>query len=401
MHRWPALAAASLVAASLLPVAPASAASSGSDGSSKSERIAQVQEQLGEASRAEVGASARLQTIADRRATLDAKVAALDREIGTVRARVAARRREESMLAAAARTLDRRVERNAVRLRAAKQRFDDTAAALYSGNAEAGVAYTSLVFDASSVNEIGSGRVYLEHVADARQHALAAVEALRARNTRLRRSAAAQHTRVERERQAALSEAQTLRGLRAQQAVQRDAAAHAEASAQVVVAKIRDRKAQYAAELTALQATSTQIRALLYDLQRSEPRRAHFHAARPVPGYITSGFGWRYHPVLGYSRMHTGVDFHAGYGEPIHAAAAGEVVWAGVRGGYGNCVVIDHGGQFATLYGHASALYVTVGDRVNTGATIAAVGQSGLATGPHLHFEVRILGNPVDPAAYL
>ena len=146
---------------------------------------------------------------------------------------------------------------------------------------------------------------------------------------------------------------------------------------------------------------STQIRSLLYDLQVNQPRASNFHAERPVPGAITSGFGPRYHPVLGYGRMHTGIDFAAPYGSSIQAAAPGRVVWSGVRGGYGNTVVVDHGNQYATLYGHASELYVDVGEEVGIGETIAAAGATGLATGPHLHFEVRILGNPVDPAQYL
>jgi murein DD-endopeptidase MepM/ murein hydrolase activator NlpD len=107
------------------------------------------------------------------------------------------------------------------------------------------------------------------------------------------------------------------------------------------------------------------------------------------------------HPILHITRMHTGVDMEAVPGEPIRAAAAGVVAFAGVRGGYGNTVIIDHGNQFATLYGHASALRVSTGQSVQAGQIIALAGSTGLATGPHLHFEVRILGKPVDPAAYL
>ncbi len=118
---------------------------------------------------------------------------------------------------------------------------------------------------------------------------------------------------------------------------------------------------------------------------------------RPVPGAITSGFGMRFHPILGYTRMHTGVDMHAAYGEPIKAAASGRIIFAAVRGGYGNCIIIDHGGGMTTLYGHQSSLNVSYDDHVTAGDVIGYVGSSGLATGPHLHFEVRIWGKPVDP----
>jgi murein DD-endopeptidase MepM/ murein hydrolase activator NlpD len=95
--------------------------------------------------------------------------------------------------------------------------------------------------------------------------------------------------------------------------------------------------------------------------------------------------------------MHTGIDIGAGYGAPIHAAGGGEVIFSGYRNGYGNCVVIDHGGGVATLYGHCSSLNVSAGQVVRQGQLIAHVGSTGLATGPHLHFEVRHNGTPVNP----
>ena len=123
--------------------------------------------------------------------------------------------------------------------------------------------------------------------------------------------------------------------------------------------------------------------------------RGHF--IRPVPGRITSGFGMRFHPILHVRKLHTGVDFGAPYGTPIHAAAAGVVLLAGYTRGYGNCIIIDHGGGIATLYGHCSSLGVSEGQSVKQGAVIGRVGATGYATGPHLHFEVRKNGVPVQP----
>ena len=122
---------------------------------------------------------------------------------------------------------------------------------------------------------------------------------------------------------------------------------------------------------------------------------------RPVPGAITSPYGYRMHPIFHERRLHTGVDMHAGMGTPIHAAAAGTVVSAGTRGGYGKCIVISHGGNLSTLYAHQSSILVSVGQKVSRGQVIGKVGSTGYSTGPHLHFEVRVSGSPVNPAKYL
>jgi len=99
--------------------------------------------------------------------------------------------------------------------------------------------------------------------------------------------------------------------------------------------------------------------------------------------------------------VHTGIDLRAAWGEPVAAAAAGRVIFAGPYGGYGNAVIIDHGGGMSTLYAHLSSIAVGYGETVTAGQTIGRVGSTGLSTGPHLHFEVRIDGQPVDPMPYL
>src|SRR4051812_30373771 len=137
--------------AAIVAVAAGTPAPVGADSGSKDHRIAQVQAQLGEASRAEVAASAQLRALQDRRATLDHAVAGLDARIAGVQARISAREREAAALTAAALDLDRRAERTARRAAVAKEAFDNTAAALYSQNTGAALAYTSLLFDASSL----------------------------------------------------------------------------------------------------------------------------------------------------------------------------------------------------------------------------------------------------------
>lgn len=123
--------------------------------------------------------------------------------------------------------------------------------------------------------------------------------------------------------------------------------------------------------------------------------------AWPVTGTITSPFGWRSNPFGGSPEFHQGLDIAAPSGTTVTAAAGGTVIMAQWYGGYGNYILIDHGGGYSTGYGHLSAIYVSQGQSVSRGQAIGAVGSTGQSTGPHLHFEVRINGKPVDPAPRL
>ncbi|HEY0416476.1 MAG TPA: peptidoglycan DD-metalloendopeptidase family protein [Gaiellaceae bacterium] len=157
-----------------------------------------------------------------------------------------------------------------------------------------------------------------------------------------------------------------------------------------------------AEEIDALQAASERIAAAIRaaqarDSPNSGPTQTPSNAGLiwPVSGPVTSPFGWR------WGRMHQGIDIGVGYGTPIHAAAGGVVIYCGWEEGYGNFVVIDHGGNLATAYGHQSAIAVSCGQQVSQGYVIGYVGCTGHCFGPHLHFEVRVNGEPVDPLGYL
>ncbi len=117
----------------------------------------------------------------------------------------------------------------------------------------------------------------------------------------------------------------------------------------------------------------------------------------PCPGPIMSPFGTRVHPISRVRKMHTGVDIGAGYGVSVKAAGTGKVIQTGWFGGYGNCVIIDHGGGRSTLYGHLSRITCSSGSDIKQGVEVGKVGSTGYSTGPHLHFEVRINGTPVNP----
>lgn len=149
--------------------------------------------------------------------------------------------------------------------------------------------------------------------------------------------------------------------------------------------------------------TSRQIEQMIKRIQSGEKNIGGSTGTMtwPAEGEITSPFGWRVHPIFGTQRLHTGIDIGADYGDAIRAADGGVVIHADWMGGYGNAVIIDHGNGISTLYAHNSQLLVSEGQTVSKGQTVARCGSTGYSTGPHLHFEVRQNGSPVNPLNYL
>ena len=176
-----------------------------------------------------------------------------------------------------------------------------------------------------------------------------------------------------------------------------------------IKAELDSRVARWEDELAELEAEEARLTSFI---QEEEERLARLRNAPvtgiisttgfvwPTAGGVASGFGPRMHPILGYARMHTGLDIGGAMGQPIWAAKAGTVISAGWNGGYGNTVIVSHGGV-ATLYAHMSRVDVSTGMEVSTGQQLGAVGSTGLSTGPHLHFETRVNGTPQDPLIFL
>jgi murein DD-endopeptidase MepM/ murein hydrolase activator NlpD len=161
---------------------------------------------------------------------------------------------------------------------------------------------------------------------------------------------------------------------------------------------VRETREEYLAEVEGLEAQSAALAAQLQAAQSGQSPSGTPSAAGliwPVNGPVTSGFGMR------WGRMHTGIDIAVPTGTPVHASAAGTVVYASWMSGYGYLVAIDHGNGLATAYAHNSSLLVSVGQHVSQGQVISLSGSTGHSTGPHVHFEVRVNGVPVDPLQYL
>jgi murein DD-endopeptidase MepM/ murein hydrolase activator NlpD len=194
-----------------------------------------------------------------------------------------------------------------------------------------------------------------------------------------------------------------VRALRDELLANENRLASARATKREALRDVKESKSEFLHEAAGLQQASASLAAQIRSAQSSSasysapgdttPSAAGF--IWPVNGPVTSGFGWR------WGRMHEGIDIGAGYGTPIRAAAVGRVVYAGSMSGYGNLVAIDHGGGISTAYGHQSSVAVGVGQVVSQGETVGYVGCTGHCFGPHLHFEVRVNGSPVDPLGYL
>lgn len=363
-----------------------------------------LEEQLLEATVSEIGLFTELGDLQAQRALLDAKVVELDAAVITARERLGESedRREEAVAEAARQT--GRLARTEGQLRDAVVVLQDQAVSAFLSGAELGDAKPDPVFRAGDLRELGAAETYEDAVVEHQNAVVDDVVELRDQADQLKRGA-----------EAASEAAVAARNVADSQriALELDQAAVTEARNQVrlaaeaqvlLLAQAQLQRMGIEAELVAFDQLSTSIGAFLSQYQAAQlaaPAAAGTFI-NPTPGaVVTSVYGPRVHPIFGNLRLHAGLDLSAATGTPILAAADGFVVAAGVRGGYGNAVVLDHGNSLATLYGHQSQILVAEGQLVRRGDVVGLVGSTGNSTGPHLHFEVRVRGTPVDPFPYL
>jgi murein DD-endopeptidase MepM/ murein hydrolase activator NlpD len=385
--------AAVLAAALAIGVVPAGTATGAPGGDRKQE----LQAQIGEASQKEAAAIAGLQEIQDRKAAIDARVAELDTQVSAAQAKLAPLEAEAQRLTARYNELQAQVAKTQAELDAARLEFEASAASLYR-SARRGATYDLAL--ASRPDTLVKQDKYLDRVSAKRRGLVERVAELRADLEQQRRTQEAEKAKADQAAAEAAAARDQVASLRTEVEPARVDAAQQESAEQSAIDSIQAQKADFEEELASLQAASDSVSARLRAIG-STPGSSGPCAARPVPGGIVSPFGPRFHPILRYTRMHSGADMSGGSGTPIRACRAGNVVIAGSQGGYGNTVVIDHGGYMATLSAHQSRIAVENGQRVEAGDVIGYVGSTGMSTGPHLHFEVRLSGNPVDPASYL
>jgi murein DD-endopeptidase MepM/ murein hydrolase activator NlpD len=362
----------------------------------QSDKQKELQQQINEASQAEQAARAQV-------AEAQAEHARLEGTLGDVTARLAAanERLTEAQavvdrLGFTALALQIKADATAKKLAAARDDVRRSAVLLYRHGD--GAAMIGLLDSTTGSGELVEGKHYLQRVSDKRQGDARRVTRLQDQLDAQRDDIAHQRDEADAARAAAAEEKAQLDELAAQQQRARDAAAAAEASAN----SARDAAVAHQDAASAELAAESARIAELAQSAGDGPALGDGTFIRPVPGGFTSNFGYRTDPITGATAFHAGIDFGAPCGTPIKAAGTGVVITAGFNsGGYGNMTLINHGNGLSTLYGHQSSIIVSAGQSVTQGQVIGYVGSTGKSTGCHLHFEVRVGGNPVDPTGYL
>jgi murein DD-endopeptidase MepM/ murein hydrolase activator NlpD len=389
MRRLPILAALALVAAATLGFSPRVLAQ-------QSDKQQELQQQVNEAGAAEDAARSKLIQAQAERQRLDGQLADVSSRLDAANARLADAQATVDRLGFAALALQVKVDATAKKLAAARDDIRQSAVLLYRHGDAADM--MGLLDSTTGSGALVEGKHYLQRVSDKRQTDARRVTRLKNQLDAQRADVAQQKEAADAARAAAADEKAKLDDLAAQQAQARDAAAGAE---QAENAALGAAVAQHDEAEAALAEESARIAALVQSAGDGPPM-GDGTFIRPVPGPITSGYGYRTDPVTGASAFHSGIDFGSPCGTPIKAGGTGTIISAGFNsGGYGNMTLINHGGGLSTLYGHQSSIIVSQGQSVTQGQVIGYVGSTGKSTGCHLHFEVRVNGNPVDPTGYL
>ncbi|MEA2487030.1 MAG: hypothetical protein QOF16_684, partial [Actinomycetota bacterium] len=322
--------------------------------------------------------------------SLDKKIAALDAHIGKVRSRLA-----EAQKKMAALTL--RLQNVLIRLDRQRTNFVARAVAAYEAGPNVEV---DGILSSQTFADLVQRTTYFDSAASANARLIEKIDTLRNKLDTQRAAVAHKEHVIATAKlrlEGAKADIVAVRNQRAQELAARDALIHKK---QDLLSNVRAHVAQLRKAEAELQQQSQRFEALLQGSSSVQPS-GNGRFIWPVTGPITSPFGWRINPITHSRELHPGIDIGVAYGTPIRAAGDGVVVFAGVAGGYGNYTLIDHGGSLATGYGHQSEIDVSVGQSVTAGEVIGKVGCTGLCTGPHLHFEVRVNGTPVDPMPYL
>lgn len=361
----------------------------------QSDKQQELQQQVNETSAAAEAARTKVVAAQSVRQRLDGALADVSSRLAAANDRLAAAQATVDRLGFEALALQVKVDTTVKKLTAARNDVRRSAVLLYRHGT--GTAMIGLLGATEGSGALVEGKHYLQRVSDKRQDDARRVTRLKAQLDTQRDAVSQQQQSADAARAAAATEKSQLDELAAEQARARDAAANAE---QAENAALGTALAQHDLAAAALAEESAKFAALAQSAGDGPPL-GDGTFIRPVPGPFSSNFGYRTDPVTGARAFHAGIDFSSPCGTPIKAAGTGAVLSAGANGGYGNATMINHGNGLTTLYGHQSSIIVSAGQSVTQGQVIGYVGTTGKSTGCHLHFEVRVGGNPVDPTGYL
>ncbi len=365
-------------------------------------QIKTLREQVEEASDREGAVLDRLDEVAAGKRSLDGQVAALDADIAAAEAELTAASEHFGTVTADLQRAEAKFDATDGDLTGARTDLTERAVRAYVHQPTAQLA--SLLLERQSFRELAAARDFLSSVVDAQARSVERYRRLRGDIDAERQSLATLQADMSAQRDVVALHRDELLRVRGRQDELRAKASVEQGRQQALLRDVRSRVKEFEGEIAALKKESDNIASLLRTRQAAQQKAAPSGKgalATPVAGAVTSTFGARLHPIFQTMRMHAGTDFAASVGTPVKAAADGVVVAAGTRSGYGETVILDHGNNLATLYGHLSRVGIADGAKVTRGQVIGFSGSSGYSTGPHLHFEVRVSGNPVDPLRYL
>ena len=385
-------------ALALVLAAPAAADDVGQKKASVDAQLTTVQQQIAQSKEHASALSGQVSALTRAIHSLELRVGDMSSQLGALERDIALHRRRLAKLDELLRLQSRRHRELQRKYRLSVQRLDTRLVEIYK---EPSPTTLDVLIAAKSFQDVLDQVDYLGAIADQDKRVAEQVAAARRQVALARaRTRAAKRTVFE-ETRVINGRAQQVEILRAQLLASQHRLAGSLSSKVGVLAATRKAIASEVSESNALQAASDQLAAQLRAAAQSStstglgshPGAPHF--IWPVSGAITSPFGMR------WGTLHPGIDIGVPSGTPVHAAAAGTVVWCGWMSGYGNLVMIDHGGGYATAYGHNTSVAVSCGQEVAQGEVVAYSGCTGFCTGPHVHFEVRVNGTPVDPLGYL
>ena len=362
-------------------------------------QIAALQAQISGAKEKEGVLSSEIETASSEIGSLEGKIESLSTLVATLEADLAEHRSRLARLQARYEEQTRRLDFLVAQHELAEGRLEERLVELYQTGQTTEL---EILLQVASLSDLIEQIDYFRQIGDEDRRIVNEIKGVRDAVRVARRETAATKKEVEQVTAELAEKTAEQRAARDQLVAQQSALVAARDERQSLLASVRDERHEHEEDLGAMQAASASLADQIRSSQAGSSESGGSSGSGvsssgliwPVSGPVVSGFGPR------WGRMHEGIDIAVPNGTAVHAAAGGTIIYAGGMGGYGNIVVIDHGNGLATAYAHLSAIWVG-GGSVAQGQAIAASGCTGHCLGPHLHFEVRVNGSPVDPLGYL